>query len=732
MPRLLLVSNRLPVTITLDHGRAVAKPSAGGLATGLWEPHQQGDGLWFGWPGDVSAFSPEHKAETDRELAGLRTVPLYLSQEEYSRYYEGFSNAVIWPLCHYQIDKVRIDSQDFGVYQEVNRRMADVVVSSYQPGDTIWVHDYHLLLLPELLRERLPDVKIGFFLHIPFPSYEVFRILPWREQILRGMLNADLIGFHTHSYMRHFANSVLGLLGIESRMDSVEYNGHRVRLGAFPMGIDAESFASMSDSEAVRESAKKIRGDNPDLRLFVAVDRLDYTKGIPRRLQAFERFLDANPGLQETVRLVQVAVPSRDNIGSYQTLRRRVDQLLGRINSRFATPTSVPIHPMYRSLDRSEVVALYRAADVMLVTPIRDGLNLVAKEFCASRTDEDGVLILSEFAGAAAELGEAMRVNPYDLDQVADAMKRALEMSPDERQARMHALRRRVFERNVHDWCRSFRQALQQAGNGGQHTRPRLLPRSSLDRMAEEIVAHEPLHLLIDYDGTLVPFAIFPAQAAPDAEVLRLLEKLATNPRTFVSLLSGRLRGDMERWFGQLPVTLCAEHGLWLRPAGSEWTATAELHTDWKDQVTAIMEEFTRQTPGSFVETKTASVAWHYRNTELAFGSLQANELRVHLIETMSNLPVQVLEGEKVIEVRLHGVDKGTAARRIIGEGRPGTIVALGDDRTDEDMFAALPEGSYSIHVGFKTTQARYRLATFRDARALLGKLAEKHDLAMV
>ncbi len=724
MPRLLLVSNRLPVTVKLERGRVVAKPSAGGLATGLWGPHQAGDGLWFGWPGDVAEFDEEQRKQTDAQLAELRTVPLYLSDEEYRRYYEGFSNGVIWPLCHYQTERVTIDSQDFGVYQEVNRRLADVVAASYQPGDTIWVHDYHLLLLPELLRERLADARIGFFLHIPFPSSEVFRILPWREQILRGLLGADLIGFHTHSYLRHFANSVLRLLGIESRTEGLEYAGRRVRLGAFPMGIDAESFAKSSDSDAVRAAVREIRGDNPALRLFVAVDRLDYTKGIPRRLLSFERFLDRNPDLQDKVRFVQVAVPSRDNIGSYQALKRRVEELLGRINSRFATPTSVPIHPMYRSLDKESVIALYRAADVMVVTPIRDGLNLVAKEFCAARTDEDGVLVLSEFAGASAELGEALRVNPYDLDQVADALKRALDMNPEERQTRMRALRRRVFDRNVHDWCRSFLHALE-AGGSDPQPRPRILSRALFDGLIAEVTAREPLYLFIDYDGTLVPFATLPLLATPDREIMSLIEALAARPHTFVNLLSGRLRSDLERWFLKLPITLCAEHGLWLRSPGAEWFAVTDVATDWKQQVIEVMEEVTRQTPGSLVESKTASVAWHYRNAEAEFGLLQSHELRVHLIETLANLPVQVLQGDKVVEVRQQGVDKGTAVHRILGErAAEVSVVALGDDRTDEDMFAAVPPGSCSIHVGFKTSQARFRLPTYREARAFLQALA--------
>lgn len=530
MSRLVLVSNRLPVTIKMERKRVRTTPSVGGLATGLWEPHQSGDGLWFGWPGDLSGLSESQEAELDRRLAAMRTVPVRLSPEEYERYYEGFANGVLWPLCHYLIDKVSIDSQDFSVYRDVNERFADIVASAYQDGDRIWIQDYHLMLLPKMLRQRLPAARIGFFLHIPFPSSEIFRILPWRSAILEGLLGADLIGFHTHTYLRHFTGALLRILGVEARVDQLSYHGREIRLGAFPMGIDAESFSQMADTPAVQQRAATIRGEAQPRKLFVAIDRLDYTKGVPRRMLAFEKFLERNPDLQDKVRLVQVAVPSRSGIGQYQSLRRQVEQLLGRINGRFGSISAVPIHSMYRSLKREEVVALYRAADVMVVTPLRDGLNLVAKEYCASRTDEDGVLILSEFAGAAAEFGEAIRVNPYDIDQVADAFRQALEMDTDERQTRMRALRKRVADYNVHWWVESFLETLKNVPTGEGAPETRLASPATFKELTTRIREASELHLLLDYDGTLMPFASFPKLASPDVELLDMLERLARRP----------------------------------------------------------------------------------------------------------------------------------------------------------------------------------------------------------
>ncbi|MBI4578878.1 MAG: trehalose-phosphatase, partial [Planctomycetes bacterium] len=369
------------------------------------------------------------------------------------------------------------------------------------------------------------------------------------------------------------------------------------------------------------------------------------------------------------------------------------------------------------------VVALYRAADVMVVTPLRDGLNLVAKEFCASRTDEGGVLVLSEFAGAAAELGEAIRINPYDLDQFADAFKRAIDMSPEERRSRMQALRQRVLKHNVHEWCRSFLKALVATGCGQQPRRPTLLWGDALERVLADLRSAPELHVLLDYDGTLVPFASRPELAAPDPQLYTLLEAISRRPNTAAYLLSGRRRDDLERWFSGLPMGLVAEHGYWVRRPGDDWTPLSDLDTSWKGQVRQIMANFTERTPGSFVETKTPSLAWHYRNADVDFSLFQEHELRAHLVETLANLPVQVLQGDKVLEVRLQGVDKGTAVSRILGERFEGRILALGDDCTDEDMFAALPSTAYSIHVGYRTTRASYRLPSWREARALLERL---------
>ncbi len=721
--RVLLVSNRLPINVVKTPAGIEVLPSSGGLATGLSGPHAASEGWWIGWPGDVSDLEPSQLEELERRLAALRNVPVYLTQQEQEHYYEGFANGVLWPLFHYLLDKVPLETTDFQSYEAVNARFAELVIEHYRPGDLIWIHDYHLMLLPGMLRERLPECRIGFFLHIPFPSSEVFRILPWRTRIIEGLLGADLIGFHTLTYLRHFASSVLRTLGVESQIDHLLYQGRELHLGAFPMPVDTDAFAALAGQQTTQDAVDAIRRDAAGRKILLGVERLDYTKGLPRRLLAFERFLERRPDWQDKVRFIQVAVPSRTGVEAYDALKRLVDEMLGHINGRFGTTGSVPVHYLYRSFSRAELVAMYRAADVMVVTPLRDGMNLVAKEYCASRTDDDGVLLLSEFAGASAELGEAIRVNPYDVQQLSVAYEQALEMEPRERQIRMKALRQRVASTDVHRWVGSFLAKLSKPSGPGSLSAGGFMSAPKLDEMVASLRSCPELLLLLDYDGTLTPFARVPELATPDRELKELLMRLTKRPATHVHLLSGRRREDLDYWFGHLGVGLHAEHGLWSRPPGQPWLLLVDAEHEWKGKVHEVMRGFVSRVPGSLIETKTAGLVWHYRDAEPEFASHMARELRMDLTAVLSNMPLEVLQGDKAIEVRLGGVHKGVVVKQLLAEHPAATIVAMGDDRTDEDMFAALPAGGYSIHIGPQTTRASCSLVNARAAREFLRRL---------
>ncbi len=720
MSRLLLVSNRLPVTVKADKDGVSVVRSAGGLATGLRGPHERSGGVWIGWPGEVSRLTPAQRASVDAQLADLRCVPLHLSASEVSRFYEGYSNRVLWPLCHYLIERIPRQDRDWEVYRKVNERFADLVVRHYQPGDTIWVHDYQLMLVPAFLRARLPQARIGYFHHIPFPSSEIFRTLPQRAELAHGLLGADLVGFHTPSYVHHFSSSMLRVLGLETEMDHVTYEGRAVRLGAFPMGINAAAFERLAEDPGVLGEVSVIRERGAGQRLLLGIDRLDYTKGIPRRLLAVQRLLEREPAWRGRLRLIQVAVPSRTQVEDYAVYRDKVDELVGRINGLYGTVHNVPIHYLYRSFNERQLVGLYRAADVMLVTAIRDGMNLVAKEFCAARPDDDGVLILSEFAGAATELRDAVIINPYDVEAMADAIEEALEMPVEERRRRMRSMRVQVKSRDVHWWVGHFLDSLQAVP--AHSARP-----PAVEELVARLKGAGQRVLLLDYDGTLVGAAPRPELARPDPALLALLTRLAALPGTQVHVVSGRLKETLEEWLGALPVSLHAEHGLWSRSRpGAPWRMLEGVSAEWKAQARPLMEAFTARVPGSFMEEKTASLAWHYRQVDPGFGSWQSRELRLKLCETLSQSPLEVLPGDKVVEVRPRGVNKG----RVVGQALEGTepgalVVAFGDDRTDEDLFAALPEGALSVHSGGRASRAMYRVSGPAEVRKVLASLLE-------
>jgi len=729
MGRLILVSNRLPVTVRLDDREVSIARSPGGLVTGLRVPHERTGGTWIGWPGDVSQLDGAQQRSLASHLSELRCVPVHLSGEEVASYYDGFSNGVLWPLFHYLLDRIPPSSQEWDAYRAVNEKFAEVAAHVWRPGDLVWVHDYQLVLVPQLLRARIPSATIGFFLHIPFPVSEVVRTLPWRDQVLEGMLGADLVGFHTFTYRKHFASSVLRILGIPSKGDCVYIDGRQIRLGVFPIGVDARTFVELAEDPDVQRETATIRAEARGEKILLGIDRLDYTKGILPRLLAFERLLEREPHWRAKVRLVQIAVPSRDRVPSYQQFRRQVDELVGRINGAFASVDWVPIHYVHRALDERQVVALYRAADVMLVTPLRDGMNLVAKEFVTCRADEDGVLVLSEFAGAAAEMGEAVQVNPYDVESMAQAYADALTMPEEERRLRMRSLRQRIAARDVHQWAESFLDTLGGIGAGAEAPSVVLTSREDLDAIAARLRSADRLLLLLDYDGTLVPFARAPDLATPDGELRELLRALASKPGARVHVVSGRSRETLDRWLGDLPIALHAEHGFWSRGSPEEpWVAMTNIRATWQAGARRILEQATAVTPGALIETKTASLAWHWRMAEPELGAERAQELWRRLEADLSEEPVELLRGERVIEIRPRGMHKGRVVERVLAAlPRPlPTIAAMGDDVTDDDTFRALPPEAITISVGFRPSVARYRVARPRAARALLKSVADR------
>jgi len=725
MQRLLIVSNRLPFTIQEKKGDLHLEPSVGGLATGLRSWYKSSPSIWIGWAG---IGRKKIKGETDimARLLAENCHPVPLSQPDVEAYYQGICNRTIWPLFHYFPLYAEYSEGFWQAYERVNTTFANVVSGIAKPNDIIWVHDYHLMLLPKLLRERLPKATVGFFLHIPFPSFEIFRLLPWRQQILEGLLGADLVGFHTYDYAGDFLDSVHRLLGYEVSMGQVTAADRLVKADAFPMGINYDQFSNVDQDPQVQAERKRFRRKLGDCRVILSVDRLDYTKGITQRLEAFSLFLDRNPKFKRKVILVLLVVPSRIRVEHYIQLKKQVDGLVGEINGKHGTIGWMPVWYLYRSLPFHPLAALYSLADVALVTPLRDGMNLVAKEYTATKVDGKGVLILSETAGAAQELGEAIIINPNNQEEIVQALAKALEMPEQEQIERNRIMQKRLHRYNVEQWANEFMDKLLSTKKLQREMEEKGLTYEMQRRLTNAFQHSDKALFLLDYDGTLVPFSPKPMEAMPGANLLRLLEELTKNPRNEVVLISGRDKDTLESWFGGLDVGLVAEHGMWIKERGGGWETIETLTSDWKEEVYPILESWVDRTPGSFIEEKGFSLVWHYRKANPRLGQLRARELMNNLSNTIATLNLQVLEGSKVVEVKNTDINKGRTASRWISRKKWDFILALGDDWTDEDTFRVLPSTAWSIKVGFGASAARFSLSSPSKATSLLRKLARR------
>ncbi len=729
MPTTLInVSNRLPVTI---EGKEIRK-SSGGLvaALGGFSPNEY-NLKWLGWPG-ASIEDEAQRGEMEELLVREHgCIPVFISEEEIAGHYEGFSNASIWPLLHYMPNYMRYDPAWWDHYLKVNQRFADKVLAIAQPGDLVWVHDYQLMLVPSLLDARMPELKIGFFLHTPFPSFEIFRCHPKRRELVAGMLGADLVGFHTFGYMRHFRSTVLRLLGLESEITRIRNeDGHVTAMGVFPIGINARSFEEELDSAEFTQRRDELARSDAGKRVVLSVERMDYTKGILHRLEAIEHFLEAVED-RDAIKFIFISVPSRENVEEYQELRAEVESRVGRINGQYATLSSSPIRFIHDSVNFTDLCALYATADVGLITPLIDGMNLVAKEFIACQRDHAGVLILSEFAGAAEELSNALLVNPYDSRAVAQSLTSALAMSEEERRALNLPMRERIMRYDAQDWARVFIEHLIATAEAGPP------PSGPIEEAAVEIKAvrsaGKPMALFIDYDGTLREIEREPKAAQPTVAIYALLQRLSDLAGVDLTIISGRKSNDLETWFGEMPFHLVAEHGAFIRRRGQrEWAEMVQnLSLTWKDELREVLKLYEQSTPGSFLEEKRMSLVWHYRKTDPEFGSWKARQLVDELGAMMANEPVTIRHGRKIVETTAAQISKGSAVRLLIEEKPYGLVLCAGDDATDESMFVTETPNLISIKVGHEPSRAKYRLRDPAAFRKFLGDAFRRDEVAL-
>ena len=681
--------------------------------------------MWMG----VADFPQE---DWDQAQAGgaekpdFEVLPVFVDKEVYENFYNGFANSVLWPLFHYFSTLATYESQYFDAYVKVNQLFAEKIVPLLEPGDQVWVHDYQLMLLPHLVRTKKPDATIGFFLHIPFPSYEIFRLMPteWKKMLLHGVMGADLIGFHTYDYVQHFLQSVKMILGVDHYFHNLQYQDRLIRIDLFPIGIDYNKFHSAATDPAVEEIRDKARQNLEDKKIIFSVDRLDYTKGLMQRLAGFEYFLERYPEWKEKVVFILNIVPSRSTIPAYSDRKKQIEEKIGTVNGKFSTISWQPVLYRYTHLSFTELVALYQAADVALITPLRDGMNLVAKEYVASSTGK-GVLILSELAGAASELSEAILVNPTDTFDVASSITRALAMPLYEQRNRMTLMQRRLQEYDVFRWVNDFMDQMSQVKQEQQRQKVKLLDDKAFAPIYRHYHGAHNRCLLLDYDGTLVPFTRIPSEAAPDSTVRDLLSRLAADPKNHVVIISGRDVSSLDRWLGSFPVTLVAEHGAVFKMRNGAWQQVVSVSDLWKEEIRRIMQLFVLRCAGSFVEEKTNTIAWHYRNTQTGLGFSRSRELLNTLSQLIQNTTLQVIDGNKVVEVRIAGFDKGATALKIINEQDPDFVLCMGDDTTDEDMFKALEGEAYTIKVNSGASAAQYNILSQQRVIPLLNSLIQ-------
>lgn len=733
--RLIIVSYRLPFKISERNGEKHVEQSAGGLVSALVSLSHKSDAgglfrnvVWVG-KGD-EGINDEIRAGGSE--INFRLVPVVIENNIDKQFYGGFCNDLLWPLFHYFPSLAVFDESYFDSYVAANKLFAEKIKSLVQPGDFIWIHDYHLFLLPSMLRDELPSATIGFFLHIPFPTFELFRILPrpWGEAILKGILGSDLIGFHVYDYCQYFLRSVSRFLGSEITMNTVAVEDRIVRVDAYPIGIDYEKFsrAAVRSPEVEAEKAK-ILSFLKNQKLIFSVDRLDYSKGLLDRLAGFEYFLVAYPEWIGKIVFNMVVVPSRDTIASYQEMKHEIEAAVGRINGKYSTIAWLPILYQYKSLSFAELVALYSLSDVGLITPIRDGMNLVAKEYIACQTEDKGMLILSETAGASAELSESLLINPTDKREVADALNRALTMPARERGILVSRMQNRIRRYSVFSWAADIIQGVTAIKKEQELRKVNLMTVPIESQIVTKYRQASRRVLFIDYDGTLVPFARIPELAVPDAHTMRRLQHLAEDPKNSVVIVSGRVKDFMEEWLGDLNVFLIAEHGAFQKPPGGTWESTIDPDQMWKEGIAPVMQRYLDRCNGSFIEEKVSSLAWHYRNSPVEIGPLRAKELTEELRTLVSHEnKLHVLEGNKVVEVKRTGYDKGLAASKFISSTESDFIVAMGDDKTDEDMFRSLPASAITIKIGLTASLAKYNLINQRDVARFIGRLARSNE----
>jgi trehalose 6-phosphate synthase/phosphatase len=711
--RIIIVAYRLPFKLVRKKEEYYPMQNSGGLVSAILSLSEKMNSdnnssskiLWVG--------TGEKQLSDEKIHPNFKLHPVEIPRKINEKYYRGFCNDTIWPLFHYFPSRTVYDNSYFDAYIAANNLFFQELQNLIKPGDMIWIHDYQLFLLPEMVRKNFPAASIGFFLHIPFPSYELFRLFSrkWREMILSGMTGADVVGFHTNDYTQHFIKSVKRTLGYKVDRNFISVNERLCKADAFPIGIDFNKFHDACYSQKTIIHNDNLRRYLSGNKLIFSIDRLDYSKGFLYRLKAYERFLEKYPEWHFKVVFNMIVIPSRDKIESYLEIKKEIEATVGRVNGKYSTLHWRPIIYQYKSIPFNELIAIYNISDVGLITPLRDGMNLVAKEYVACQNEPYGMLVLSEMAGAAVELNESIIINPTDIEETSDAINKALFMPDEEKESRILKMQNRLSRYNVFTWTTDFFNQVVDVKKEQKYMQAKFMDDNILRSI--QIKYYKAINRLffIDYDGTLTPIAKLPEMAVLHEKTKNVLKSIVSDKRNKVVIISGRNKEFIDDQFTNLNAILVAEHGYFIKYPEAEWEKSVEIDLSWKKKIRPILNDYVDRCNGSMMEEKNASIVWHYRNADEEIASLRINELKDDLYEILKNeLKLNVLEGDKVLEVKSILYDKGTVANALLNKENYDFILALGDDSTDEDLFRVIPDYGFTIKVGSKPTNARFNI----------------------
>lgn len=730
--RVIIVANRLPVNLQEEEGKFIYRVSPGGIISSLYDfisnfniNGKKIESLWVGWPGKPVPKKLQPKISKDLQKK-FHSLPVFLTQKQIDEYYLGFSNKTIWPLFHYFSDKSKYNAKFWYSYKAANKQFADEILKIIKPDDLIFIQDYQLMILPKLLKDKLPQHAIGFFLHIPFPSYEIFRMLPEdvKKGIVNGLIGADLVAFHTNDYTQHFLDTVYKILGIKHSAKTIQIGSRSILIENNPLGINYEKYISALNQKKIQKEISDFKKNFKGKKIIFSVDRLDYTKGIKNRLLGFEMFLNENPKFRGKVTMILIAQPSRVEIEDYQQLKQEVDQIVGRINSSYENLAWRPIIYQYTSLGFEEMIVRYNLSDIGLVTPLRDGMNLVSKEYVASKPDKLGVLILSETAGSAKELTQAILVNPNNIEEISQAILKALNMTPKEQMRRMSSMHNLVKQFTSERWAK---ESIDKLNSIAQILKGSNIPLTdNLEKLLADYQKGSRRLIFLDYDGTLVDYAKKPELASPPKKVLNILKDLAADFKNELVIISGRDKDSLLKWIDNPKIALVAEHGMWIRERNQYYYKPIKnLSNRWKIQFKPILEKLVERIPKSFIEDKDYSLVWHYRSADQVIIKQVLPGILEELQLATENTNLEILEGVMNLEIKDRDITKGHAALEWLSRKKYDFILALGDDRTDEDLFEVLPKGAYTIKVGANPSQSKYTIPSYDFAIKLLELLAQ-------